>query len=275
MLQPTDRELAQCRFEVSLARRLRVANRRERMTLYGEVYNAYYDEYPESLPQDAHKARSTCYEVAFARKFVSESSTVAELGPGHCELSLALAPHVRKIYAIDVTPYLRDESRPRNFEFKLCDGLHYPLPDNAVDVVLSNELIEHLHPDDAVDQVAEVHRILKPGGRFLCGTPNRIGGPHDCSNIAPDLPCEVRDRMFVANGLHLQEYTNRSLSDLLSRHGFRQITPFIGMRGRYFAVPLSAMLLLETAIKRLPLPWRSRSGLLRALIGIRMSAIKA
>jgi SAM-dependent methyltransferase len=88
------------------------------------------------------------------------------------------------------------------------DDIHLPLDDDSVDIVLSNELVEHLHPNDAADQIAEVYRILKPNGVYLCGTPNRISGPYDCSNIAPELPCAVVGNMYVANGLHLKEYTN-------------------------------------------------------------------
>jgi len=39
-----------------------------------------------------------------------------------------------------------------------------PFGDNAVDYVYSSHLLEHLHRDDAVRLLRDVHRILKPGG---------------------------------------------------------------------------------------------------------------
>jgi SAM-dependent methyltransferase len=39
--------------------------------------------------------------------------------------------------------------------------------------------MEHLHPDDASEQLANVYRALKPGGVYCCVTPNRISGLHD------------------------------------------------------------------------------------------------
>jgi predicted SAM-dependent methyltransferase len=34
----------------------------------------------------------------------------------------------------------------------------------SVDLAYSNQLMEHLHPDDASEQLANVYRALKPGG---------------------------------------------------------------------------------------------------------------
>ena len=55
----------------------------------------------------------------------------------------------------------------------LFDAEHdlYPYPDAHFDTVLCCELIEHLK-DDPMHLLAEVNRILKPGGHFLLTTPN-------------------------------------------------------------------------------------------------------
>jgi SAM-dependent methyltransferase len=49
-----------------------------------------------------------------------------------------------------------------NFEIKLND--------NVADVVISNHVIEHLY--NVESHVAEIYRILKPGGYLVIGTPN-------------------------------------------------------------------------------------------------------
>lgn len=52
------------------------------------------------------------------------------------------------------------------------DVLHLPFKDNAFDVVLSSEVIEHTpHPLAAV---SEMYRVLKPGGHFVLSTPGRL-----------------------------------------------------------------------------------------------------
>lgn len=48
---------------------------------------------------------------------------------------------------------------------------HLPFPDRTFDVVLSNEVIEHVEDDRAA--VAEMARVLRPGGRAIVFCPNR------------------------------------------------------------------------------------------------------
>jgi SAM-dependent methyltransferase len=45
-----------------------------------------------------------------------------------------------------------------------------PLPDASFDVVVAGELLEHLPMPDRT--VAEIHRVLKPGGWFVGSVPN-------------------------------------------------------------------------------------------------------
>ena len=98
-------------------------------------------------------------ELAFARRFVTADSVVAEIGPGHCPLAIALAAHCRQMYVIDVVDMSRPGPKASNFKHILTDGIHVSLPDRRVDEGISDQLIEHLHPDDAPDQLHELLRI--------------------------------------------------------------------------------------------------------------------
>jgi len=55
-----------------------------------------------------------------------------------------------------------------------------PYPDQMFDIVLSNEVLEHV-PDDRA-AIHEAHRVLKPGGRLFVFTPNR-GYPFETHGI--------------------------------------------------------------------------------------------
>jgi len=70
----------------------------------------------------------------------------------------------------------------------------FPFPDNAFDVVMWCEVIEHLN-ENPVFTLSEIHRVLKPGGAVVISTPNvrapaglgsvtremlRCGGPRAC-----------------------------------------------------------------------------------------------
>lgn len=57
--------------------------------------------------------------------------------------------------------------------------------------------MEHLHPDDAYEQLQEIYNALIPGGIYICITPNRLSGPHDVSQYFDS----------IATGFHPKEYT--------------------------------------------------------------------
>src|SRR5206468_11929257 len=126
---------------------------------------------------------------------------------------------VKHVYAVDVSSEItKNSSCPKNFTLILSDGCHVPLPDNSVDIVYSNQLIEHLHPEDTFEQTQHVYRILKAGGIYICGTPNSLSGPYDVS----------RDFDSIATGFHLKEYMNSELDRLFRSVGFSQIRNCVG-----------------------------------------------
>ena len=55
------------------------------------------------------------------------------------------------------------------FEVVRGDLLHLPFPDASVDRVMASEVLEHI-PDDAA-AIAEIVRVLKPGGRVAVTVP--------------------------------------------------------------------------------------------------------
>lgn len=87
-------------------------------------------------------------------------------GTGH--LSRAIAPRVREVIAIDLTPAMLREARLEtakaglsNIRFVEGDAAHLPFPDACMDIVVSRLAIHHFeHP--AV-QLAEMARVCKPG----------------------------------------------------------------------------------------------------------------
>jgi SAM-dependent methyltransferase len=259
----------QCVFETTIATQLRTADRAERAKLYRELYDSYAEAFPEALPTGA-KHRTIMYELAFARRFVGPKTIVMELGPGRCEFAAELAKYADTIVGVDVSELAAQGSVAANFEFVLTDGIHIPRPDESIDVVISNQLMEHLHPDDAVDQLEEICRVLRPGGRYICMTPNRLSGPHDFSAYFDDLPCPVVDRAYQATGLHLKEYINEELIELFRRGGLIPEAIFIGARGHYTAVPANLMRLIESTMRLLPVTMRKRSKICAALLGVRI-----
>lgn len=128
--------------------------------------------------------------------------------------------------------------------------------------------MEHLHPDDALLQLQEVYRVLKPGGRYLCRTPSRVSGPHDVSMFFSS----------VAEGMHLKEYSYKELHAILKDAGFTRMRTWVAPRAfRAFTLPQFAAEAIEACFAAVPRRFHTRvcrSKVARALLGITMMAEK-
>jgi len=128
-----------------------------------------------------------------------------------------------------------------------------PIADGAADVVIMSELIEHLvDPDQAV---AEVRRVLRPGGSLLLSTPN-LAAWYNRGLLAAGIQpvfSEVSLRgVFGRPGNvvagHLRLFTRRALTEFLAASGFRCVTV---TGARYHDVP-PPLGLLDRAFCRWP-----------------------
>jgi SAM-dependent methyltransferase len=259
--------------ERELAGRLASSGKGDRQRLYGELYTELFDSLPHH-PQHTRRAADARYvekQMALLKRMVAPDSAFVEIGAGDGRLSMAMAMagNVRRALAVDVTPAVMGEERaPDNFRFVLTEGVALDIDTASVDFVYSNQLMEHLHPDDAKAQLAEIHRVLRPGGQYLCITPNALTGPHDVSRYFDE----------VARGFHLKEYTYRELGSLFVATGFRGLSACVTKGGRYAGrMPLSAALAMERAFSTLPGGLRRRarlSPLVRAAMGVALIARK-
>jgi SAM-dependent methyltransferase len=78
-------------------------------------------------------------------------------------------PHV---FGLDIEPDRVATSQTHSPLVHVAAGEHLPYPSHYFDLVLSHEVIEHVH-DDALS-VAEMVRVSKPGGRIIIFCPNRL-----------------------------------------------------------------------------------------------------
>jgi 2-polyprenyl-3-methyl-5-hydroxy-6-metoxy-1,4-benzoquinol methylase len=113
-----------------------------------------------------------------------------------------------------------------NLSWGISDGVHLEQfePEGVYDVVISDQVIEHLHPDDLLDHFRGVFEILSIGGRYIFSTPHISVGPSDIS------------RVFQSNrlmGMHLKEYTYSELVDLLGQTGFKQLQSIIRLPAKF------------------------------------------
>ena len=236
-----ERILHHYEIEKKLAKTLLCSTSKERAFLYNSLYDELFKTVPDH-PQLTQKITKKNRQASAKRslrlinRHLTPESIFLEIGAGDCVLSIEAAKRVGKVYAVDVSKELiRRTDLPSNLEVIISDGTTIPLNVNSVDICYSNQLIEHLHPDDVIDQLTNIYKILKKGGLYYCITPNRITGPHDISRYFDD----------IASCFHLREYTNKDLYKMFRKVGFRFVHAFIGKQGLYLRFPLKVKILLE------------------------------
>ena len=183
--------------------------------------NLYYPQEAAGVPKEALAASLGC----------GNPTALAELKPGEIVLDLGsgggidvllsarrVAP-TGKAYGLDMTDEMlalaRENQRKagvENAEFLKGEIENIPLPDNSVDVVISNCVINLSADKDRV--LCEAFRVLKPGGRLAVSD----------VVVRGEVPAEVRRNIelwvgCVAGALEESEYR-----DKLARAGFTGIS---------------------------------------------------
>jgi SAM-dependent methyltransferase len=260
----------QYEIEKALASRLKNSNRYQRTVLYGKIYKELYSKFPEVFRKTNldNLSRDISIQLNILKPFINKKTTFLEIGSGDCKLSFEMAKYVKRVIAIDVSwEFATSEVRPLNFILIVSDGLSIDVQQGIVDVAFSNQLIEHLHPDDAAVELKNIYKALVPGGVYVCITPHRFSGPHDISKYFDE----------VASGLHLKEYTYSDLSSMFKEAGFSKIYALVGARGMYVPVPLKPLILLENLLDIMPKAIKralSHTLILRLFLGIKVVARK-
>lgn len=220
--------------EKNLASRLRNSTREERQYLYTSVYDElfkrvpYHPQLTQKLSPEA-SAKMVARSMQFVGRFLKPNSTFLEVGPGDCSLSLEVAKLVRKVYAVDVSNEItKGLIFPHNFDLVISDGISIPVPEHSISIVYSDQLMEHLHPDDAIDQLQNIYKALIPGGLYICSTPNRLSGPHDVSMCFDE----------VAKGFHLKEYLATEMYTLFRKAGFSKVSLYKSYKQIHIEIPL-------------------------------------
>jgi arsenite methyltransferase len=157
-------------------------------------------------------------------------TALAELKPGEVVLDLGSGGGIDvllsarrvgptgKAYGLDMTDEMLALARSNqakagvaNVEFLKGEIESIPLPDNSVDVVISNCVINLSSDKDRV--LREAYRVLKPGGRFAVSD----------VIVRGDVPREVREHMFLWVGCIAGALKDSDYFAKLAAAGFENI----------------------------------------------------
>ena len=182
--------------------------------------NLYDATQTGELPQEAVLASLGCGNpTALAQ--LNPGETVLDLGSGGGIDVLLSARRVGpggKAYGLDMTDEMlalaRENQRKagvENAEFLKGEIENIPLPDNSVDVVISNCVINLSGDKDRV--LREAFRVLKPGGRFAVSDVVTRG----------EVPAEVRQNMLLWVGCIAGALEDWRYAGKLAKAGFDDI----------------------------------------------------
>lgn len=235
--------------EKEIAERLESATREERKRIYESMYDELFDRVPDhprlTRRQSDEMTRLVVLDkLSLLEPYLEEEATVAIFAPGDCRFAFEVARRTRKVTGIDVSDQKNPlDIPPDNFELIVYDGYTLDeIEDGSIDLVFSDQLIEHLHPEDTRYHFELVRRILVSGGRYVFRTPHVLTGPHDISAHFSDVP----------EGLHLKEWTYGELADLIADAGYSGFRPY-WHRGRLsIRLPLVYFKVFESLLSRFP-----------------------
>jgi SAM-dependent methyltransferase len=207
--------------EKELTRELWESTPENRWEIFERAYTRLYSEidFLNQLVVDSID-RSEKYKT-WAEAIGSKPKKIYEIGSGKGGLILYLSKCEFECKGTEITKE-RGEGQLDNYSSSYLswgnsDGINLEQfePSNYYDVVLSNQVIEHLHPDDLQTHFQSVYSILNENGRYIFSTPHCHTGPHDISSVFKyDKPI----------GMHLKEYTYKELIEPLTVAGFKNIS---------------------------------------------------
>jgi SAM-dependent methyltransferase len=166
---------------------------------------------------------------AYLQQWIPPEGTLLDLAAGYCDFTRHA--HARRKIAIDLHPDLAELAGP-GIEAIVGDATDLGrFGDGEIDTVFASNFVEHLD-HDAIDRLlADVLRVLRPGGRLLLVQPN--------FRLAP--------RRYFDDYTHRTIWTDQSLTDLVAAAGFEvehveprflPLTMKSRLRGGHRLVPL-------------------------------------
>lgn len=221
--------------EKYISDKLRSADFNERKQIYGNMYDELFSAVPDHprlvrrQSEEQTKTRNK-NKIRLINSFLSPHVTFLEFAPGDCRFAIdEVSKHVNYVMGVDISDQTsHTQHRPDNFELIIYDGYNLDqVKNNSVDIVFSDQLIEHFHPEETELHFKIVHRILKPHGLYVFRTPHELTGPHDVSMYFSDKP----------ECFHLKEWNYIEMKSLVKDIGYSKFVSYWSARSLKVRLP--------------------------------------
>jgi SAM-dependent methyltransferase len=170
----------------------------------------------------------------FVQRYISPKGNILDYGCGPGFLMQGLIKRGIPCEGVELAVCAAQAARARLSPYDKFGGVTVvekmptPFEDERFDVVFLIETLEHLLPDELIEILEDIRRILRKGGYIVATTPN--GENLESSKvICPDCGC------IFHRGQHLSSWTTTGLSSLMENVGFARVaceaTKFGAKRG--------------------------------------------
>lgn len=225
---PPDTIVERYRQNYGLGKEIGLAHVREHIKLEAALTKELLESVPESRWETFASAYSRLYlELPWLastggggsgadlwKRLLRPGSRILEIGSGAGGLIQELARDGFDCVATEISKG-RGEimSREPLVKWSVSDGVnlqkfHAP---SSFDYVISDQVVEHLHPDDIITHCRAAFEVLKPGGSYFIRTPHRSVGPSDLSRVLG-----LDEAVFM----HLHEFTYAEFAEISRKSGF-------------------------------------------------------
>ena len=131
-------------------------------------------EFFNKVAPEWEKISKDYYDETISSKLIQsgilkKGMTVLDMGAGDGYLSRAIAGHVNKVIAVDISAAMLKEltkkaksSKINNIAVLEADGIDVPLEDSCIDVICSSMFLHHI--EEPQNSIKEMYRLLKKGG---------------------------------------------------------------------------------------------------------------
>ncbi|MBZ0166094.1 MAG: methyltransferase domain-containing protein [Candidatus Omnitrophica bacterium] len=151
------------------------------------------DEYSShAVVTDANRYRKALKIIHLLQEYVQlQSCDLLDIGTGSGHVISRIARVCKSATSVNV----EDERVIKDgYHFQQVPDVSLPFADESFDVVISNQVIEHIPPQE--EHIKEIYRVLKKGGVVYMATPSKYAviEPHFRLPFLSWLPRSVADR---------------------------------------------------------------------------------
>jgi arsenite methyltransferase len=229
----------------------------------------YSDRQLQSVPEGANLGLGCGNPVALAA--IKEGDVVLDLGSGagvDCFLAANIVGEKGRVIGVDMTPEMVDKAREnawnnsyRNVEFRLGEIENLPVDNSAVDVIISNCVINLSTDKPRIFQ--EAYRVLKPGGMLMVSD----------MALLEDLPDYVHNSIeayvrCVGGATRKDQYLNA-----IKQAGFDEVT-VVG-ESHFPAELIAEQPVLQELISKMNIPMSEVQRIGKTVVSLKVSARKA